>query len=247
MIPEFGSTCEDPIAWSCRACGFIQLETGGRSLSSEQMTAVRELTAAYAPRPARGVAVGDTRGPGARGAAPEAIRAARDILAAFSLTPPVDVEAAARLLGYPVEWVSRPRRERGGIARRNREVTLLVNREYAFRSEAERRWVLAEELGHAVLGHLALVASDAPGDPSPLREPDRRRAEDAARAFAAELLMPAAEVRTRFISLQQGTDRPAGAWERDKTVRRMVADLAGDFEVSQAAMRIRLEELGLLH
>ncbi len=245
MTPEFGSTCEDPIAWSCRACGFIQLETGGRPLSSEQMAAVRELTAASAPRQVREpAAAGDERG-GA--AASEAVRAAREVLAAFSLAPPVDVEGAARLLGYPVEWVSRPRGERGGIARRSGEVALLVNREYTFRSEAERRWVLAEELGHAVLGHLALVASDAPVGGSLLREPDRPRAEEAARAFAAELLMPAAEVRTRFARLQQGIDRPSGARERAEALRRAVADLARSFEVSPSAMRVRLEELGLLH
>lgn len=245
MTPEFGSTCEDPIAWACRACGFIQLDTGGRPLNSEQMAAVRELTAAYTPRQDRKRAVaGEAR---ADAAPSDAVREAREILAAFSLSPPVDVEAAARLLGYPVEWVSRPRGERGGISRRGGGLTLLVNREYAFRSETERRWVLAEELGHAVLGHLALVASDAPAEESVLREPDRRRAEDAARAFAAELLMPAAEVRTRFVRFQEGAYRPSGARERAEALRQVVAELAQDFEVSQAAMRIRLEELGLLH
>jgi len=245
MTPEFGSTCEDPIAWSCRACGFIQLDTGGRPLSSEQLAAVRELSAAYAPRTARSPAA--AREAPAAAAASDAVHAAREVLAAFRLTPPVDVEAAARLLGYPVEWVSRPRGERGGIARRDGEVALLVNREYAFRSEAERRWVLAEELGHAVLGHLALVASDAPATGSVSREPDRRRAEDAARAFAAELLMPAAEVRTRFTRMHQGADRPAGERERAESLRRVITELARDFEVSQAAMRIRLEELSLLN
>lgn len=245
MTPEFGSPCEDPIAWSCRACGFIQLDTGGRPLSSEQMAAVRELSAAYAPRPARSPAA--AREAPASAAASDAVHAAREVLAAFMLTPPVNVEAAARLLGYPVEWVSRPRGERGGIARRDGVVALLVNREYAFRSEAERRWVLAEELGHAVLGHLALVASDAPATGPVSREPDRRHAEDAARAFAAELLMPAAEVRTRFTRIHQGADRPAGERERAESLRRVITELARDFEVSQAAMRIRLEALSLLN
>lgn len=239
MIPEFGSTCQDPLAWSCRACGFLQLETGGRPLSSEQMAAVREITATYSPR--GGVAVAR------RTADPEAVRAAREVLSTFSLTPPIDVEAAARLLGYPVEWVSRPRGQRGGIARHGGEVALLVNRDYAFRSEMERRWVVAEELGHAVLGHLALVASEEPSTERPLREPDRTASENAARAFAAELLMPAAEVRTRFMRTQQGIDRPTGERERAESLRRVVAGLARDFEVSPAAMRIRLEELGLLH
>ncbi|MBI3974827.1 MAG: ImmA/IrrE family metallo-endopeptidase [Armatimonadetes bacterium] len=234
MTPEFGSTCEDPIAWFCRACGFLQLETGGRAVSGDQLAAVRELAPAFAARPARG-------------AAPAATRAAREVLAAFALSPPVDVEAAARLLGYPVEWVSRPVGERGGIARRGGDVTLLVNRDYAFRSEAERRWVVAEELGHALLGHSALAASDvSAGDPR-LREPDRRHEESTARAFAAELLMPGAEVRTRFARLQREANWPAGVRDRAEELRRAVAELARDFEVSQAAMRIRLEELGLLH
>jgi Zn-dependent peptidase ImmA (M78 family) len=126
-------------------------------------------------------------------------------------------------------------------------VALLVNQEYAFRSEAERRWVVAEELGHAVLGHLALVASEPPSTAWPLREPDRTASENAARAFAAELLMPAAEMRTRFTRMQQGVDRPAGGRERAESLRRVVTELARDFEVSPAAMRVRLEELGLLH
>src|SRR3989304_7165305 len=29
MTPEFGTPCEDPIAWACRACGFLPLEAGG--------------------------------------------------------------------------------------------------------------------------------------------------------------------------------------------------------------------------
>lgn len=245
LSPEFGSTCEDPIAWSCRACGFVQLETGGRPLSSEQMIAVRELTAAYVPRQPRGVAAGASAGEMA--APPHGVRAAREVLDAFSLTPPVDVEAAARLLGYPVEWVSRPRGERGGIARRGGEVALLVNRDYAFRSEAERRWVVAEELGHAVLGHSALAASDDPAREARLREPDRRREEEAARAFAAEVLMPAAEVRTRFARHQQEAVRPAGERERADALRRAVMDLARTFDVSPSAMRVRLEALGLVH
>lgn len=231
MIPEFGSPCEAPIAWACRACGFLQLETGGRPLRGEQVAAVREL----AP-----VAV-------AAGEAPAvAVRAAREVLATFSLAPPVDIERAASLLGYPVEWVRRPPSERGGIARRAGRETLLLNRDYPFRSTAEWRWVLAEEVAHALLGHTALAASDAPGRVPDLREPERRHQERAAKAFAAELLMPAAEVRTEFRRAQPRLHQATGARAREELLQQVIGDLAHTFQVSRTAMRLRLEDLGLL-
>lgn len=230
MTPEFGSPCEDPIAWACRACGFLQLETGSRLLAAEQVAAVREAAAALRQA----------------GKAPSpAVRAARDLLAAFSLSPPVDVERAAGLLGYPIEWVRRAPHERGGIARRPGGDTLLVNRDYPFRTAAEWRWVVAEELGHAVLGHTALAASESAADRPRLIEPERRREERDARAFAAELLMPAADVRAAF-RRQQARLRPAAPQERDNLIREIIADLGGEFQVSHSAMRIRLEELDLL-
>jgi hypothetical protein len=231
MTPEFGSPCEDPIAWACRACGFVQLETGGRPLAEEQAAVLPQLGA-----------------PAASPAAPNlpAVRAAREVLSTFGLSPPVDVERAAALLGYPVEWVDRPISERGGISRRGEQETLLLNRGYPFRSGTEWRWVLAEELGHAVLGHSALAASDAPGAAPALREVRRRREERAARAFAAELLMPAAEVREEFRRAQPRL-RPAGAREREEALREIIAELARTFQVSLTALRIRLEELHLLH
>lgn len=232
MTAEFSSPCEDPIAWSCRACGFLQLETGGRPLSDEQLPAVRDLAA--------------TRASPGEAPAGDAVRAAREVLASFSLSPPVDVERAAALLGYPVEWVRRPAHDRGGIARPGGRETLVLNREYAFRSSAEWRWVLAEELGHALLGHTALAASDGPAEAPALREPYRRREERAARAFAAELLMPAAEVRTEFRRAQPRPDAAPGRREREGLLRELTRELAQTFQVSQSAMRIRLEELGLL-
>jgi hypothetical protein len=236
MTPEFGSPCEDPIAWACPACGFLQLETGGRALTGEQAAEVRDLA-----RPSsRGPASGERE-------VPAAVRAARDVRAAFGLSTPVDVERVATLLGYPLEWVSRPPHERGGIARQRGREALLLNRDYPFRSMVEQRWVVAEELAHAVLGHSALAASEAPGAPPTLREPDHRRQERAARAFAAELLMPAPEVRTEFARAQPLPRRALGGREREDLLRQVVADLARTFQVSQTAMRIRLEELDLLH
>ena len=235
MTPEFGSSCEDPIAWSCRACGSLQLETGGRPLTGEQVSVVQEIA-----RPSREAVARERE-------APTAVRAAREVLAAFGLSTPIDVERVAALLGYPMEWVSRPPHERGGISRRAGREALVLNREYPFHSAAERRWVAAEELAHAVLGHSALAASEAPGGPPTLREPDRRREERAAKAFAAELLMPAAEVREEFRRAQSRLRQAVGQREREDLLRQVVSDLAHAFQVSQTAMRIRLEELDLLH
>ena len=233
MTPEFGSPCEDPIAWACRACGFLQLETGGRPLSGEQVAGVRELIpVAAAP---------------AEAPLPAAVRAAREVLATFGLAFPVDVERVASLLGYPVEWVRRPPSERGGIARQADRDTLLLNRDYPFRSTAEWRWVLAEELAHAMLGHTALAASDAPGGAPALREPERRREERAAKAFAAELLMPTVEVRAEFGRSQPRLRQAMGQREREDLLQQVISDLAHTFQVSRTAMRIRLEDLGLLH
>src|SRR3972149_4301765 len=271
MTPEFGSPCEDPIAWACRACGFLQLETGGRPRSGEQGAGVRELIPVAAapaeapPPPARRAGRGG--GGGRRGGGqsagvrdltpvaaapaeaplPAAVRAAREVLATFGLASPVDVERVASLLGYPVEWGRRPPSERGGIARQADRDTLLLNRDYPFRSTAEWRWVLAEELAHAVLGHTARAASDAPGGAPALREPERRREERAAKAFAAELLMPAIEVRAEFGRAQPRLRQAMGQREREDLLQQVISDLAHTFQVSRTAMRIRLEDLGLLH
>lgn len=234
-MPEFGSPCEDPIAWTCRACGSLQLETGGRPLSGEQVETVQALGGATRAQPARESQI------------PAAVRAAREVQATFGLTPPVDIERVAALLGYPMEWVTRPAHERGGIARHGGQETLLLNRDYPFRSAVEWRWVAAEELGHAVLGHSALAASEAPGRLPTLREPEWRQQERAARAFAAELLMPAAEVRSEFTRAEPLLRRALGQREREDLLRQVVADLARTFQVSQTAMRIRLEGLDLLH
>jgi len=233
MGPEFASPCEDPIAWTCPACGTLQLETGGRPFTPEQTEVIREI----GRRPVEAPAAPADR---------PAVRTAREVRSAFGLGVPVDVEQVAALLAHPVEWVRRPAGERGGVARTEGGVRLLLNRDYPFTSEGERRWVIAEELAHAVLGHTALAASPAPGAPDRLLEAERAREEREARAFAAELLMPAAEVRQRFRRYQALLAVPSGRAGREEAARRAVGELAREFQVTPTAMRVRLEELGLL-
>jgi Zn-dependent peptidase ImmA (M78 family) len=152
----------------------------------------------------------------------------------------------AERMGFPVRWQALPSNYRGGVEGNAGYRVLVLNRAYPFQSEAERRWVVAEELGHAILEHGTLVASEEPSLPQGVREPDRVAKESAAKAFAAELLMPAASVRQAFQREQSVILQALGTEERSHAIHTVVADLARQFHVSQRAMRIRLRELGLL-
>ena len=93
--------------------------------------------------------------------------------------------------------------------------------------------MLAEELGHVLLGH-RLVESTQPGKPSiGLKEQRRILYEREARAFAAELLMPFGEVRRRWFGLS-----PQGM-----NIEEMVRRLAEEFRVTPSAMRVRLQQM----
>jgi hypothetical protein len=233
MNPRFASECEPPVAWSCPECGLLQLESGGREFTAEELEVVRSFEPAPTAR---------RRRVGAGGARTQA----REILDALGTELPVDVESLAERLGYPVRWRSLAPAYRGGLEGDPDYRIIVLNRDYPFRSEGERRWAVAEELAHAILGHTTMVASDAPTTAPRLLEPARAGAEAAAKAFAAELLMPAAAVRAAFHREQAAILRALGSDERDRAVRTVIADLAREFRVSQQAMRIRLNELGLL-
>lgn len=235
MSPRFASECEPPIAWSCAECGLFQLESGGRPFSPEEEAAVA--AHGFAPKPGTRVA---TRNP-------RAAAQARDLLETFGSGIPVDVEVLAEQVGFPVRWRALPRQQRGGVEGDREHRILVLNRDYPFRADVERRWAVAEELAHAVLGHSALVASGEPGRAGTMVEPHRGAQERDARAFAAELLMPAGAVRRAFEREQAIVLRALGAEERGQAVRTVIADLAREFRVSQQTMRIRLAELQLLN
>ena len=115
---------------------------------------------------------------------------------------------------------------------------IILNRAYSLRSSGERRWILAEELGHVLLGH-TLVNSTAPGSVViGLLEAQGVAYEREARAFAAELLMPFGELSRRwFASLREQPEQSA----KDR-IRR----LATDFGVTTSAMRVRVEQMRLV-
>jgi Zn-dependent peptidase ImmA (M78 family) len=160
---------------------------------------------------------------------------------------PIDIERIAERYGYPVRERSLPSAERGTIAREGDHTLIVINRDRVGRSEAERRWVIAEELGHAILEHSTLVASSAPDRPLGIPEPRRRAEEREAKRFAAEVLMPEEKVRGRFAELAPRIHQTLGLRQRQTETDEVVAALARMFAVSPLAMRIRLEELNLIH
>lgn len=239
MSPRFASECEPPIAWVCSECGLFQLESGGRPFTAEE-------EAALASQAFTSPGVTSPRSVARTLRRERAAVQAREVLEAFGTDTPVDVEALAERLGYPVRWRILGRDQRGGIEGDPDHRMLVLNRIYPFRSDGERRWAVAEELAHAVLGHTALVASDEPGRAPTMSEPARIAQERDARSFAAELLMPAGAVRRAFEREQNIILRALGAEERAQAVRTVIGDLAREFRVSQQAMRLRLAELELL-
>jgi Zn-dependent peptidase ImmA (M78 family) len=163
---------------------------------------------------------------------------ARALLTLTRQRPPVDVDAIVERAGVPV--VERTleadvRATVGDVAGRR---SIILNRNYKVSSAGERRWILAEELGHVLLDH-RLVNSTVPGTiVVGLLEAQRVVYEREARAFAAELLMPFGEVSRRwFASLREQPEQPA----KDRTRR-----LASDFGVTPSAMKVRLEQMRIV-
>ncbi len=230
--PFFDSTCENPVAWLCQACGTVQMETDVHRLSPDARRDLETLRAFMgASRP---------------GKTPDVARArarARTVLEGIREVP-VDIQRLAEQHGYPVRERALPAGERGTIARDGDHTVLVVSRDRL--NEAERRWVIAEELGHALLEHSALVASSTPGTAPAIAEPRRRAEEREAKAFAAEALMPEEKVRGRFTELAPRIYGALGLRQRETQTDEVVVTLARMFGVSPTAMRRRLEELDLL-
>jgi uncharacterized protein DUF955 len=237
--PFFDSPCEDPVAWLCPACRTVEMEVPRTSLSSEARRELASLEAfmrAGVPTIAPGPAAvsGPARG---RERARAALAGTREV--------PVDVRKIAEHLGFPVQERALPPGERGTIGRDGNRVVIAVSSRGGY-TDAELRWVIAEELGHAALGHTALVASSAPGAAPAIPEPRRREEEREARAFAAEILMPEEKLRARFAELAPRIDRTLGMRQRETEADEVARLLARMFGVTPTAMRLRLEELDLL-
>lgn len=234
MEPFFDSPCEPPVGWLCQSCSSVQLDVERGMLSPEAQRHLAELEAFLRP----GEATRHREAVGARATARMLLQDVRQI--------PVDVQRLAEQCGYPVRERSLRTGERGTIARDGDRTVIVINRDRPWQTDAERRWVIAEELGHALLEHSTLVASSTPDGAPVVPEPRRRAEERAAKAFAAELLMPESAVRTRFKELAPRIDRTLGLRQRESEIDEVVRTLARTFGVTPTAMRLRLEELDLL-
>jgi len=166
---------------------------------------------------------------------------ARGLITLTRQRPPVDVEAIIERAGIPVVERVLVDGVRGTIGDIAGQRTIILNRRHRFSSQEERKWVLAEELGHVLLGH-QLVESTQPGTSTiGLLEERRVIFEREARAFAAELLMPFFEVRKRWFAVSQ--ERPV---EGELSLEDRVKRLAEVFGVTPAAMRVRLHLMKLI-
>jgi Zn-dependent peptidase ImmA (M78 family) len=239
--PFFDSTCEEPVAWLCQTCGSVELERDASHLSSEAQRDLENLIAFMrAARPA--AATGGARAGTATGVARARVRA-RALIEGIRDVP-VDIQRIAEQHGHPVRERALPGAERGTIARDGDHTVIVVAKDRL--NEAERRWVIAEELGHAILEHSALVASTTPGAAVAVAEPRRMAEEREAKTFAAEILMPEQKLRGRFAELAPRIYKTLGLRQREAETDEVVVALARMFGVTPTAMRLRLEELELL-
>jgi Zn-dependent peptidase ImmA (M78 family) len=156
------------------------------------------------------------------------IESAQEILSALSTAaPPIDVERAARMIGARViTQTYRTDALSGFLLYLEDGPVIGTNAAHAL---GRRRFTMAHELGHLVLGHhadfhLDLTSSVHAGDPPGYDWKHER----SANTFAANLLMPAGLIRQDWMAERQTPAR-----------------LAKRYQVSQEAIGIRLASLGL--
>jgi Zn-dependent peptidase ImmA (M78 family) len=151
-----------------------------------------------------------------------------DVIGEHSRSAPVDVERIARDLGIKIYHESLESGVYGKLARDSRSTSgfsIYINKSD---SRLRQRFTIAHEIAHFVL-HRDLVDSEIV-DRQLYRSHLGNKYESQANRFAVGLIMPSELIVEAFEKLS-----------RDPAV------LARKFQVSLAAMKIRLESLGLLH
>jgi Zn-dependent peptidase ImmA (M78 family) len=166
---------------------------------------------------------------------------AEELLRKFQVvTAPVDIESVAKSLGVPVVLKTLGDGVSGLLITNPRGTTICVNRDHP---RVRRRFTIAHEVGHYFLGHQFEAGEHVHVDegnyisargPRSATGVDPKEVE--ANQFAAALLMPSELVR------QQATKFRIGSGLLDVHV----SQLAERFQVSEQAMTIRLDALGLL-
>ena len=152
------------------------------------------------------------------------------ILDAHRLIRPVKLGALANELGVHVKVATLPSNVSGQIKKENNSYTIRVNRH---ESRQRQRFTIAHELAHFLL-HRHIIDSNENGisDNVLYRSGAPERIEYEANRLAADILMPNAVVEQRFRTEYKGLMTEA-----------TIEALAQDFNVSKAAMEIRLSNL----
>lgn len=149
------------------------------------------------------------------------VRAQREI--------PVRIGSLARDLGAIVRVANLGSGVSGQVSRENDQYTIRVHRHEA---KERQRFTVAHELSHLLLHrHIIDASEDGIKDNVLYRSGKPERIEYEANSLAAELVMPADRVRERLVVL--------GGEVND----RVIEELASEFEVSRAAMEIRLSTI----
>ena len=146
-------------------------------------------------------------------------------------TLPVSIDELVRHKGIEVVGFKAPSSDlAGALLVDHDDAVIVVNRE---NPKQRQRFTLAHEFGHFLLHR-------EPGDAIFHRDERSSQGTDRieidANAFAAELLMPADEVRQRVAKLES----------IDLLNDSMASELAKEFGVSFQAMSIRLQQLGIV-
>lgn len=166
-------------------------------------------------------------------------RAAQRLLDANGITrAPVPVERLAASRGITVAFDDLGGDEVSGMLyRRNGTEVIVVNQHH---THHRQRFTIAHEIGHADLHdsdtYLDGLATLRFRDGKSATGTDTEERE--ANGYAAGLLMPADWVRGQFIGLVTG--------RRPTDEMKAVLQLAGEFDVSEQAMRFRLVNLNLI-
>ena len=159
-----------------------------------------------------------------------------ELLNEFMSKPGGDVFQLIEQLGIDLVWDTSLGSKSGLIEFEDGKFTISVN---AWENSRRQKFTAAHEVAHYVLhrdllkktGHLNRHTDTLFADPSENNSaPFSDRHEVQANKFAARLLMPARLVRQYYDQFDGNLSR-----------------LAGLFDVSKAAMKIRLKTLGLVH
>lgn len=145
----------------------------------------------------------------------------------------IDVVKLANEVGIEVYATSGEPEFNAEISYQDQAFSILVNEDHV---ETRRRFSIAHELGHYVLDRELLVAHGALDRSNVYRDADEKKREQNADALAAEILMPAAAVRS-FVA-EQGLDK------QSKFEGEALADMADCFRVSRPMAITRLRKLG---